>query len=202
MNNGTKHTPCERVLEQIDAYLEGDLSPDDMKAVEHHIAGCISCNEELEAARRIMHELHALPEKECPESVVAGVLETIRETSGAQEPIRQSPGFLHRFLWKWRIAAVAVVLVLIAIPAIFIHKPQPLEQSYSDVEIARAERQVKATFAYIEHVGQQTATTINNDVIETRVIYPLRRVFQETLETELLPKNNSHTQRSGFVPIG
>jgi hypothetical protein len=38
---------CEQVREMIDAYALGAASPDEAKAVEEHVAGCIACWDEL-----------------------------------------------------------------------------------------------------------------------------------------------------------
>lgn len=47
--------------ERLQAFLDGELSPGEVAAVEAHLAGCARCGEELEAWRALFQDLAELP---------------------------------------------------------------------------------------------------------------------------------------------
>ena len=68
---------CEWTRERIDAFLDDELSGEDGARLENHVAECYACKEELDLATQVKQELRDLPQKRCPDTVVAAILEKI-----------------------------------------------------------------------------------------------------------------------------
>jgi anti-sigma factor RsiW len=79
----TTHMDCEGTRFRLDDYLDGALPPDEMHALELHLAGCADCREEERALREIVEAAAALPEgMEPPRDLWPGISERIaRRTS-------------------------------------------------------------------------------------------------------------------------
>lgn len=98
-----------KVRESLSAYLDGELSPAQARAVESHLAGCGSCREELEGLRSVAHTLRSLPEVDPPRSFALGP----QEVGPAKRP-----SSLERLELGLRLAtaglAVALAIVFVA----------------------------------------------------------------------------------------
>src|SRR5438093_808336 len=72
---------CERVLEQLSDYLDGELSPAAMAGIRSHLRRCPSCEQEHEALRRTvqllaLHGRQTVP-VDCREQVLARLRSTV-----------------------------------------------------------------------------------------------------------------------------
>lgn len=108
-----------RAARLLSAYLDTELFPEEMAEVRSHLAGCPDCRaemEELRATRRLLSSLEA------PEPPVGFVADLSLRLG------RRAPG-----LWGWHppfwgprpamaFAVLALVLVLVAVPAIRGHQ--------------------------------------------------------------------------------
>jgi anti-sigma factor RsiW len=50
-----------RVKEELTAYVDGELAPEETKTVRAHLAGCADCRSTEALLRRTLHTLEALP---------------------------------------------------------------------------------------------------------------------------------------------
>ena len=97
--------PCEDYLELISARIDGELTPDEARRLDEHLAACEACRGELAEAERVWQGLGMLSEPR----VSAGLAERVftRATGGR--------GGSRRFgvpRWAWGpLATVAAVLV-------------------------------------------------------------------------------------------
>jgi anti-sigma factor RsiW len=82
---------CQQQLLELSAYLDGDLTPDRMVALDAHLAGCECCGRMAESLRAAIalcrsDEARALPvevETRAQERVRALLREATREDGGA-----------------------------------------------------------------------------------------------------------------------
>jgi hypothetical protein len=58
----------ERLRKNLSTYIDGELSPRDTTSLETHLAGCESCQAELDDLRAGKYALNALPSAEVPRS--------------------------------------------------------------------------------------------------------------------------------------
>lgn len=61
-------TKCEHVRDDLSAYLDGQISPEERERIEKHLATCPSCREELEQMRRLVLLLRSTPQVAPPRS--------------------------------------------------------------------------------------------------------------------------------------
>jgi hypothetical protein len=69
---------CLDMQERLSAYLDGDLSPEEMKKVADHLRGCESCQTVLSELRQIRDELRSLPEVQVPANLHSSIMERLR----------------------------------------------------------------------------------------------------------------------------
>ena len=157
-------TPCSWTQERVEAYIDGELTPVEQGRIEAHAATCAACAAELEDARRLVGALRTLPSLTCPDAVSQALQNRIHRT-------RQDRWRTAAKRWYKPLAAAAV-LALIAGHLLF--DPEPVSPAFSPKEIAQARRQVEWTLAYLGDLNSRMGTTVRDDVIQQRLVQPLR----------------------------
>jgi hypothetical protein len=197
---------CGRVREWIDPFLESDLARPQTEALEAHLEGCPDCRSELAMARRLRDAMReGLPMLTCPPEVTAEVLRIAREEAAgapaAERPGRRSgPGLAAR-LAAWlggggslrpALVAAALVLLLLAAPLLYravvpsapeapptvADAPDAPGAPYSAAEVAEAEEQARLVLAYVASVGRDAGRAVQEDVFDTGLARPTRRVVE------------------------
>ncbi len=97
------------VDELYTAYLEGTLPDTLRQQVEAHLRACPRCAAELEALRRLVDDIHAMPQQSPPANFAAGVR--------ARLDARRQPRsfFAHGLIFAGGLAAVALALLFICL---------------------------------------------------------------------------------------
>jgi anti-sigma factor RsiW len=136
---------CERVLEQLSDYLDGELSPAGMAGVQSHLRGCPGCEQEHQALRQTVQLLAVHGRQTIPIDCRAQVLARLREAPvarrrelggrgaglrgwvadlfhGSQPVGVHSP--LRRPLWAGALAAAAVAIAGIGGSSYLSRSPQ------------------------------------------------------------------------------
>lgn len=90
--------------EQLSAYLDGELSAEEITKLNEHLASCGRCVVDLEEMQRVRMAVRSLPILELPRGIVT-------EADAEVVPLRRNRGFLVG-------AAAAAAAVVIAIAAI------------------------------------------------------------------------------------
>lgn len=105
---------CEEIRSLLSAYLDGELEPVELQAVEGHLPDCSRCRDELELLRGTVGLVRSLPEEELPE----GFSERLRHHLAGKKPWRHGilsalrPDRVMRY--RGWMAAAAVFLILLA----------------------------------------------------------------------------------------
>ena len=152
--------PCTWTQERIEAYIDGDLTPVEQGQLEAHAATCAACAAELEDARRLVGALRTLPSLTCPDAVSQALQDRIHRT--------------RRTAAKRWYAPLAAAAVLVLIAGYHLFDPEPVPPTFSPKEIAQARRQVEWTLAYLGDLNSRMGTTVRDDVIQPRLVEPLR----------------------------
>jgi anti-sigma factor RsiW len=171
---------CEEMQLLIEEYLDGELALGQAPLVELHLGRCRTCADELTQARRVREALRALPQKRCPDAVSAAVVQR------ARADVR-----LERWR-RWRLlltgallrpaSVMAALLVLAALGgAFFVYRHGPAAPEYSAADVARAEQDLRWTLAYVAAVHEKAGLTVRDEVIEKRVVAPMKRAAEEVL---------------------
>ena len=95
---------CEELRARLDAYIDGELSEDEMRAVEDHAAACVDCGRELELAKLVRDALGELDgEVTVPLQAQAGWRNAVRAEAKRKQNRR----------WLRAAYGVAAALVLV-----------------------------------------------------------------------------------------
>jgi anti-sigma factor RsiW len=94
--------PCELAREQLDAYLDGEVSPADAARVAAHIRGCSACSAEV-LERVQMKRAVALAGKRYTPS--ASLRVKVMKQAGNKAPSRSA--------WAWGVIAIPLLSVLL-----------------------------------------------------------------------------------------
>jgi hypothetical protein len=89
---------------RLSAWLETELSPDEQRRVEHHLASCAECGDRLARLQTLLREARSLPDAIDPPDELWSA---VRARVESAEPRARSR--LH--LRRWELAAAAAVLV-------------------------------------------------------------------------------------------
>ena len=150
---------CDGVDERLEAFVDGDLSSFELRAVEAHLKGCPDCLEVLEHARQVRAELRSLPSFELPDRVVRAASASIDQRSRRREG---PAAFSH---WWRRVptfvaAAAAIVLVVSLGPR---HKPLESGASTADAEQLAAD--ARLALAYVGRMTHYAERELRDRVV-------------------------------------
>ena len=165
--------------ERIEAYLDGQLPPDEEAHFERLLDEDASWQDEVDLACRIRDGLHALPEPACPPRVTQAVLEKANAGPAPSIRDRLDAWWDAQVLWQPALAA-GLALVLIALSALLL-MPATSPDQPSRAEVQQAAAEVKWTLAYLAHVGKETGEKLQQDV-KTRATVPLLQTLNEANE--------------------
>ena len=162
-------SPCAWTEERIEAYTDGELESVERLRLEEHAAHCPTCSAQLEEARRLVAALRALPRLNYPATAEAALKGEIR---------RLRRGRLLTYTRRLS-AAAAVLLALLGGHILFEEESPP--PAFEAEEIAQARRQVEWTLAYLGNLGNRTGAAVRDDVIQPRLVAPLRQSLETIL---------------------
>lgn len=70
---------CEKLLECLSDYIDGELAPELCKKIEEHTAKCVECACVLEKLKETVNILNSLPVEKVPKQKEKEILETIKK---------------------------------------------------------------------------------------------------------------------------
>jgi anti-sigma factor RsiW len=187
---------CGWALEQIEAFLDDELSTGELKRFQQHVDHCDTCARELAFATRVVGELRALPQHTAPESVM--------DTAAAPDPAIGG-SFLARFArvaeriraslgetWSTaRRPAMATMIVLVLAAGVLVVTEHERQPRVSQAEIEEATQETLLAFAYVGKYSRMTGHIVRDEMID-EVVEPVKRVMIETriLETKAAPERS------------
>ena len=139
---------CEEMRARLDAYIDGELSPDEMRAVEAHAAACEACGRELMAAKYVRDALDALDEEVAvPLPAHVGWQKAVRAEAKRRVSRRRMRAFCA--------AAAALVLVIGAF-AMLQRTPARMDDQALTLSVAPTE-------AVVARDGDMVAAALSSD---------------------------------------
>lgn len=178
---------CSSVEPLLEACLDDQLSGSEQSALKDHLARCESCTEELDLARRIQTELHALPPRSCPPVVTRAVLDHAESHPPLAVRLRRFRS--ARQVWQPAFALLVVAALGLGYVGLGYWRPDgpappvgPAQKTYTEAEIARAEAEIKLALAYLGDIGQRTREQLGAEMGE-RILEP----FSRSIAGALLP---------------
>ena len=104
---------CEKYLDMISAYFDGEVTDTERAEIEAHLEECAECRSILETYREMSAEI-ALDTEEVPEGFSAGVMDKIAsyEKNKSSGKLRRNLGIAGR----WVGVAACIAIILVAFP--------------------------------------------------------------------------------------
>ena len=173
---------CEQARSWIDRSLDNDLSAGELAELDAHVRHCPACAADLEQAQVLAVALRNLPRPLCPPHVAERVL-AVAEAEVKALHVAE-PGLwqrlvsgLHRNLSLSGVLqpALAGALALLLAAGLILNRPAE-RPAYSATEVAKAERELRLTLAYLGRMGSSTGEAVKQQVV-TSVIAPTRRAL-------------------------
>jgi len=174
---------CEKLRDQVEAYIDDDLDTNAHATMKSHLIHCPACQSEVEAARRIKSALNAMPSLTCPDRVVESARFRIEKPTPKRRS-RALPGWAHYGLAAATVLLAAMGFVFwptseapptnttVATPDT--SSPQPSAEA---LRIAQAEAQIKWTLAYIGRINQRSAEAARARLAPVEMYGPTSRTL-------------------------
>ncbi len=128
---------CDTVREKLTEYLDGALPREEMKSIREHLLLCPSCNREYLALSEIKELLGQTFKAPLPEGFDDRLHEALlqeKQTDRPVLPLKRNAAFYR----KYAAAAAVFLVLLISVPAAFLHESQNKEGLREDLP-AKAE---------------------------------------------------------------
>lgn len=185
MKSTDKSLSCEDVLERIEAFVDGELPPDEAPLVEVHLNACRLCAEEVVFAREMQMSLRSIPHMDCPDRVIEAVYRHIeQESAPARTPVISRPT-LWDTIRSWfsspRLAPALGFAAVVVVAGVWLLKPGTKEPSQA--EIADAQRQVEWTLAYLGSVNEKVTAVATESAVQPYIVEPVQRAVETALQT-------------------
>ncbi len=124
---------CHECINQLSAYLDNMLTQEERQEVEQHLAGCSSCQEELEILEAIVHQVNGLKDMPVPTSLHEEIMRRIQEEQNMpQKMVWFRP-------WMTYVTSTAAILLIVIF---FFENPLMMPKTASDT--AKAEMMLEA----------------------------------------------------------
>jgi anti-sigma factor RsiW len=113
---------CESWKAKLDAYLDGELSEEEMRSFDAHVRGCPSCSADALTRVQMKRAIQVAAKRFTP-------------SAEFQKRIQQiiAPRPRHSFGLRWMLAAAAVILVVGTLTASYVVSRSSRDQIYSEV---------------------------------------------------------------------
>ena len=102
---------CSEIQENLSAYLDGELDPDEESELKSHLEGCESCSRELESLRSTVELVRSVPRVQAP----SALKQRLSSATSFRRPA-------WRFLNPVALASAAA-LIIVTVVAIFMLSP-------------------------------------------------------------------------------
>ncbi len=160
---------CEQVKELLDAYALGAVSEDEAKAIEEHVADCVGCWEELQAAQRTAALLPlSMPITPAPERLGEKIMASAQRDSNKGAVASLSAWFANlKVGWPAATATFGTAAAAVLVFAVFTQTEVNDLQGEND----QLEAQVVATD---ESIGDIVRVATASDVMTTSMAAPGR----------------------------
>ncbi len=114
---------CESWKEKLDTYLDGELSPEEMRAFDGHVHGCSSCAADALARVQMKRSIHAAGKRFAPSAELRRKVQ-----GGIAAKTRRS------FSPSWMFAAALPILAIVALLSTYLGVQRShRDQTYSEI---------------------------------------------------------------------
>jgi len=116
-------------LELLDRYYDGEISPDESKAVADHLDGCPACRKRLGARRVVSESVRAAADEAVSRTDFSLLDQKVLDRIDAYRTPFLSKLKNIRFSWRLYVPASAIAAVLMVFFTLFLRQPADLGPS-------------------------------------------------------------------------
>ncbi|WP_069997533.1 anti-sigma factor family protein [Cellulosilyticum sp. I15G10I2] len=172
---------CHECIEQLSAYIDHMLTPEEQKELERHLESCQSCQEELKALIEIVESIAALEDVEIPETLHEDIMKSIHED---KESIKKN---VKLKTWMKYVASTAAALLIVVIlldgSQILQHKKSSLTKTESASEEQIQDNMMLSNDTQMkEYKASQEADAADNPPEQSIAIAQNRDITSELTE--------------------
>ncbi len=181
---------CHRAQALLDRRGDGDLSAAEEAFLAAHLSACAACASEAALADELAATFAALPRPSCPPALSRAVLAVAEGEAAGARVLAWRPPATERVVESgrrseapvatlWRRAAPAAAAALLAVVAggLTYQLAAPRTSGRpSAAEVARAERELELTLAYLGRVGREAGAVVREEVVEN-VVAPAQELL-------------------------
>lgn len=174
--------------DRLEAYLDGELSPDEAARVERVLDASPPLRAALGAAVRVQDELRLMPQPLAPRGFAEGVLAEVTRRREATLPgrlrlaaSRAAQATSEALRATWRPSLAAAMLLLLVLSGVLFGRSTPAPAAES-AEVRQATDEVKWVLAYLSQVGREAGAVVREDVLEQHVVRPVQSALGTILE--------------------
>jgi len=120
---------CEELSEELSAYLDGELSPEERAALETHLERCPRCREELASLRAVSGLVASLPRVEPSEQLSRTLAASLRARR-TRRWLRPIPLFAGDLIPALAVAALVLIAVTVTFVIPRFTSPGPQAERY------------------------------------------------------------------------
>ncbi|MBA4418263.1 MAG: hypothetical protein C0392_10195 [Syntrophus sp. (in: bacteria)] len=119
---------CKGIEEQLSAYLDGPISPDEKEHIDNHLASCPQCSASLKGLKKTGELLKNLEEVEPPPWLTRKIMAHVREEA------EQKKGLLHRLFYPLHIKIPMETFATLLIVGITLYVYKTVEPEIKFIE--------------------------------------------------------------------
>jgi anti-sigma factor RsiW len=176
---------CARNREQLSAFIDGNLAPEEVRAVEAHIAECASCSAALVDLRKVVGHLQGLEQVEPPPWFTQKVMARVRTLKSTSDGKGLFKWFFQPLYIKAPIGALATALLAVTTYFIFqgVIKDMPVERSVQDSE--RPQQIAVQEKATEQKRAPQKPQTASEGVVRERAVEKSVKTYAPGMKAEM-----------------
>ncbi len=158
---------CQSCIEDLSAYLDGELDKTRFREIANHLGGCLPCREELESLKRslCLVESHLKELEPRPE-----IWNNLTAKIAVSQTVSRSAAMLRFFVpyrWTYAVAALAAsVIMAVGVWGIWSHQQsERIVQQYMREYVQRrdVEEQAKRDKSTDTQAGTRTADAVHSE---------------------------------------
>jgi anti-sigma factor RsiW len=170
-------TQCNRVRDNLDRLLDGDLPDAERTELTAHLEVCPECRKELNDQQQAAMELAELPSLTCPDHVVRQIEENTAIPNPGISLADRLRGLVDSLRWRPLAAALPIVVVILLVALLNPTKKAPDSPTHSEEEVQKAKKQASWTLSYVA----QTINNAQDKTVEELVRESLRSMIRTRL---------------------
>lgn len=130
---------CQKVREDLDAFVDRELEAQRQAAIEEHFKGCRPCLQLYRLVVGVKNRLRGSARRPTvPANLRAAVLQALDHEMGAVQPRRAWPRWM-----SWRLAPAAAFAVIAIVALVLVGSPPVQSHNFTEIAIRASERLTK-----------------------------------------------------------